>query len=141
MKIVADTNRIIAALVKGGTTREILFDKSFEFITPDYTMGEIRKHEEELKNKTDQTDEEFEILLNIIFEYIKIIPESEYKDFIEDCKNDISDLDDVPILATAIATKADGIWAHDPHFLEQKKCKVFTNIDMLRMNKNKEDFI
>lgn len=135
MKIVADINRIIAALVKWGTTREILFDKNFEFITPDYTIIEIRKHGEELKNKTNQTNEEFEILLKLIFEHIKIIPESEYKDFIEDCKNDIRDLDDVPILATAIATKADGIWAHDLHFQEQKKCKVFTNIDMLKMNR------
>ncbi len=41
MKNVVDTNRIIAALVKDSTTRSILFDKNFEFITPDYTIAEI----------------------------------------------------------------------------------------------------
>ena len=51
MKIVIDTNRIIAALLKKSTTRDILFDDYFEFVTPDYTMGEIRKHEEELLMK------------------------------------------------------------------------------------------
>ena len=37
MKIVIDTNRIIAAFVKDGTTRKILLNKAFEFVTPDDT--------------------------------------------------------------------------------------------------------
>jgi len=49
-------------------------------------------------------------------------------------------LDDVPALAAVIANKANGIWTHDPHFKEQKKVKIFTNIGMLKMNrKNKTD--
>ena len=38
MKIVIDTNRIIAALIKDGVSRKILFDKRFEFVTPDYSL-------------------------------------------------------------------------------------------------------
>lgn len=49
MRILVDTNRIIAALVKDGTSREILFDKEFEFVTPDYSISEINEHKEELK--------------------------------------------------------------------------------------------
>ena len=55
MRILVDTNRIIAALVKAGTTRDILFDESFEFVTPDYTVTEIREHENELLKKTKLT--------------------------------------------------------------------------------------
>lgn len=134
MKILIDTNRIIAALAKKSTTRDILFDEYFEFVTPDYTITEIEEHKEELKNRTKLTDEEFGILLALFFERITIIPESEFKQFIDKCKNDISDLDDVPHLAACLASKAEGIWAHDPHFKEQNKVKVFTNIDMLRMS-------
>lgn len=134
MKITIDTNRIIAALIKDSTTRNILFDKNFEFITPDYTLTEISEHKSELKEMANITNEEFDILLALIFEHIEIIPESDYKDFIEVCKNDISDPDDVPVLAVAIASKSDGIWAHDIHFNEQEKVKVFTNIDMLRLS-------
>ena len=133
MKIVVDTNRIIAALVKDSTTRSILFNKNFEFITSDYTIIEIKKHKDELKAKTNLNKEEFGILLALVFEHIMIIPESEYKDFMDEYKNDISDPDDVPILAVAIAVKADGIWAHDPHFKKQKRVKVFTNIDLLKL--------
>ena len=140
MKIVVDTNRIVAALVKDGATRGILFDKNFNFITSDYTISEIHEHKDELKAKTNLNDKEFDILLALIFEHITIIPESEYKDFVNGCKNDISDPDDAPILATAIATRADGIWAHDPHFKKQKRVRIFTNIDLLKLSdKNKPD--
>ena len=119
MKIAVDTNRIIAALVKSGTTRDIIFDENFEFVTPDYTITEIREHENELLKKTKLTKEEFEILLALIFEHVTIIPQSEYEEFIDECKNDISDHDDVPFLAACLASNAQGIWAHDKHFLEQ----------------------
>ena len=52
MKILVDTNRIIAALVRNGTTREILFDKNFLFATPDFTLGDI----------AEISDDEFDIL-------------------------------------------------------------------------------
>ena len=134
MKILVDTNRIVAALVQKSTTRDIFFDEYFEFVTPDYTKIEIEEHKEELRKKTKLTDKEFEILLTLIFERIEIIPKLEYEDFLDECKNLISDPDDVPHLAACIAIRAEGIWAHDPHFKEQHKFKVFTNIDMLKMS-------
>jgi len=126
-----DTNRIIAALVKSGTTKDILFDESFEFLTPDYTITEIKEHEDELIRKTKLTKEELRILLALIFERVTIIPLSEYEDFIDGCKNDIRSPDDIPHLAACLASKSQGIWSHDQHFLEQHKAKVFTNIDLL----------
>ena len=137
MKIAVDTNRVIAALVKDSTTRKIIFDRNFQFVTPDCTMGEIKEHEEELKSKTNLNNDEFDLLLSLILESILIIPKSDYEPYLNDCKNDISDGDDIPVLAVAIATKAEAIWAHDPHFKEQKKVKVFTNIDLLKISNNK----
>lgn len=140
MKILIDTNRIIAALSKDGTTRDILLDEFIELVTPDYTLSEIEEHKDEIRKKVKVTDEEFEILLTLIFERIKIIPEFEYKSFLDECKKDISDPDDVPHLAACLAIKAEGIWSHDPHFNKQQKANVFTNIDMLRMSgKTKSD--
>ena len=34
MKIVVDANRIIAALIKSGTTRDILLSEDFDFASP-----------------------------------------------------------------------------------------------------------
>ena len=134
MKILIDTNRIVAALIKEGTTRRILLDDFFEFVTPDYTLEELKEHRDELKRKIKLTNEEFDLLLALLFGRITIIKKSEFKTFLDKCKNEISDPDDIPHLAACLATKAEGIWAHDPHFKEQNKVKGFTNIDMLRIS-------
>lgn len=78
-------------------------------------------------------NEEFEILLALIFEHIEVIPESDYNNCIDECQ-DVIDEDDIPILAVAIACKVDGIWTHDPHFKKQERIKVFTNIDLLKQS-------
>ena len=91
MKIVVDTNRILAALIKESTTRTIVRDKSFEFITSDYTITEIQEHKEELKAKTNLTNAEFDAILAILFTHIKTIPKSDYENYIEKCKYEISD--------------------------------------------------
>ena len=134
MRIVIDANRIIAAMIKESTTRDILFDKNFEFLAPDYTITEVHNHEEELRAKTKLSHEEFEVLLSLIFERIKIVPQIEYSEFIEIYKDDIEDKDDLPYIAVCIASKSDGIWTHDPHLLEQNIVKTFTNIDMLKLS-------
>ncbi|HLC36770.1 MAG TPA: PIN domain-containing protein [archaeon] len=134
MKILIDTSRIIAALTKDSTTRSILFDDFFEFVAPDYAISEIEEHKEEIIKKSKLTNEGFGILLALFFQRITAIPESEYKQFLTSCKNDISGIDDIPYLAACIATNSEGIWTHDFHFKEQKKVKVFTNIDMLRIS-------
>ena len=66
MKIIIDTNKIISSLIRDGISRKILFDKNFEFFTPDYSISEIKEHKEEIIEKTHLNDGEFEILLSLI---------------------------------------------------------------------------
>jgi len=134
MKIVVDSNRVIAALIKEGTTREILFDKKFEFIAPDFIRTEIDKYKKSIIEKTKINKEELDILLSLIFENIIVMSEPEYNTFIENVKDKISDPKDISYLAVSYECKAEGIWSHDPHFKEQKKVKIFTNIDMLKIS-------
>lgn len=131
MKIVIDSNRIVAALLKDSTTRGILFNKEFDFIAPEFVKGEIEKHRDELISKADVTSRDFDILLSLIFESVTLIPKMEYEKFVDKIKSKISDPKDVPYLACSIATNSEGIWSHDPHMKEQDKVKVFTNIDLL----------
>ena len=134
MKVVIDSNRVIAALIKDSTTREILFDKNFDFIAPDYISIEVNTYKKMIIEKTGVTGNEFDILLSLIFEHITIVPRNEYDEFIAKFKNDIKDPNDVPYMAACAATKAEGIWTHDPHFKKQKKVKIFTNIDLLKLS-------
>ncbi len=130
MKIVIDSNRIIAALIKNSLSREIIFNENFEFIAPDYTLTEIRNHQEEIIRKAKISSEEFELLLSLIFEDIEIIPKSEYEEFLEEAENLIEDIDDVPFLAVAIAKKAEAIWTEDPDFFQQNKIKILKTKEM-----------
>jgi|SRR3989344_2390715 len=132
MKIVVDANRIIAALIKSGTTRDILLSEDFDFTSPEFVLREIDKYQDYIKNKTGLGLEEFELLLSIIFEHILIIPKEDYKEFMDNSKNLTEDSKDIPYLAVCNLIKADGIWSHDPDFLLQTKYKVFTNIDLIK---------
>ncbi|MBI2543348.1 MAG: hypothetical protein HYW24_04125 [Candidatus Aenigmarchaeota archaeon] len=44
MKLVVDTNRIIAALVRDSASRKILLSGKFEFLTVGVTKLEIEEH-------------------------------------------------------------------------------------------------
>ena len=134
MRIVIDSNRVLAAMVKDSTTREILFDEFFEFLAPEHIIAETTKHKERIINASGLAEEEFEILASLIFERITIIPEAEYREIFSELKNEIRDQNDLPYFASAIMVNADGIWTHDEDFLEQKRVKIFTNIDMLRIS-------
>ena len=140
MKVVVDGNRIIAALIKDSTTRDIIFDSFFELITPEFILTEVRKYETEIITKAKITKEEFEILLSLIFENVTIISKDEYEDLINGLQKEIKDFKDLPYLAVSLSINAYGIWSHDPDFLEQKKVKILTNIDMLKLSgKAKKD--
>ena len=133
MKVVIDSNRAIAALIKDSTTREILFNSNFKFVAPSHITIEINSYKNAIIQKIGIAENEFDILLSLIFQHITIIPQKEYDGFIAKFKDDIKDLKDVPYIAACVATKAEGIWTHDPHFKKQKRVKVFTNIDLLKL--------
>ncbi|MEK6909637.1 MAG: PIN domain-containing protein [Candidatus Aenigmatarchaeota archaeon] len=135
MKVVIDSNRVIAAMIKDSTTRDILFDNNLEFIAPDTIKVEVNKYKTAIIEKAGVTEEEFDILLSLIFQHIAIIPQNEYNELVAKFKNEIKDFNDIPYIAVCVATKAEGIWTHDPHFKQQKKVKVFTNIDLLKISK------
>ncbi len=136
MKIVIDSNRVIAALIQNSTTREILFDKTFEFFAPEYIKDEIEKYRKEIIGKACISEEEFEVLLSLIFEHITIIPKTEYQNLVNGLRDITKDTKDIAYFAVCIFVKADGIWTHDLHFREQKRFKIFMNIDMLKFIRN-----
>ncbi len=136
MRIVIDTNMIIASLIMDGTSRKILFNNKFEFVSPSYNLTEILKYEKEIMHKAHVTHEEFKVLISLIFEKIEIIPKSAYGGFIEEAKDLIKDTKDVSFIALCLALNADGIWSNDSHFFSQKRIKVFTTKDMISLAKD-----
>ncbi len=63
MKLVIDTNNIIAALIKNGISRRIIISPVIELITPDHTLQEISKYEKLICNKAKLSSNEFKLLM------------------------------------------------------------------------------
>jgi predicted nucleic acid-binding protein len=132
MKLVIDTNRLIAALIKDSLCRSIILSSKFEFISPDFAAIEIEKHKQLILNKSGLGEKSFKIILSMLLEKINIHPISEYQRMME--KADIiSDKQDIPFLALALATKAEGIWSDDKHFKEQNQLKIYSTRDLMNM--------
>lgn len=136
MKIVVDANRVIASLIKDSTTREILFNNYFEFFAPSFIKTELYKYRKEIIKKAGIKKENFDFLIGLFFEKIKIINKDAYIQFSKHFSNEIVDIKDVPYLAVCLHTKSRGIWTHDFHFKRQNKVKVFSNIDMMDIIRN-----
>ena len=137
MKIVVDTNRIMAAMLKDGTTREILILSCIEFVTHEHAIEELIKHKEYISGKFSTDKIAFDILFQVILQYIAVIPKELIKQHNERAKEIMKDIDieDFPFIACALATNADGIWSHDSHFSKQIVVKTYTNSDLRELLK------
>lgn len=77
-------------------------------------------------------EEQFYVLLNILFGYIKIIDPDCYSNHLKYANELMGHIDikDVPFLACALAYDCP-IWSNDNHFQKQKIVKIFKNKDIL----------
>ncbi len=133
MKLVIDTNIIIAAMVKDGLARKIIFFGNVDLISPEFTMEEVYKHRDIILDKAHFTEEEFRILFLTILGRVKIIPKSRYISFLREADSLIGKIDykDVPFLALSLAVRNDGVWSDDKHFKKQNKIRVLTTKEII----------
>ena len=78
MKLVIDTNRIMAGLLRDSTSRKIILHDSFSFYAPDYIETELFKHRVYLVKKTKLSEPDFDILMYILLEHVILVP---FEDF------------------------------------------------------------
>jgi predicted nucleic acid-binding protein len=64
MKLVIDTNRIMAGLLKSSLCREIILHETLEFYAPDYLVTEIQKYRSYICRKADIKEKDFN---NIVY--------------------------------------------------------------------------
>lgn len=74
MRLVMDTNRLIAALVRAGLTREIIHSNKIDFVTPEGAIEEIIKHKNIVAKKAGVSKREIETLYATLLFYIRVIP-------------------------------------------------------------------
>ncbi len=135
MKIAVDTNRIIAALIKDSVSRRIIFSTKFECVGVQFSRLEVKKHEKFLLQKIGQTEQEFALLAETVFSKIRLLDENEIEKKAVRLAHKIMkpiDETDTPFLALALQEQC-AIWSDDKHFLRQKKAKVWTTRQLVKL--------
>ncbi|MBD3262934.1 PIN domain-containing protein [Candidatus Woesearchaeota archaeon] len=125
IRLVIDTSSIISALIKNGISRKIIVNPVIQLVTPDHSLKEISKYKNLICKKAKINANEFNIIFNLLFEKITIIPKEEYEEFFDAAKTLIDDINDVPFIALCLALKADGIWSDDTHFKPSKEITIY----------------
>lgn len=134
MNLVIDANILIAALLKDSKMRKLIVNSPHKLLVPEVHFQEIEEHKKELLEKSDLSEEEFDILLSKLSNYFTIIKNENILPFLKEAKDLIGniDKDDVPIIAASLAYDCCPIWTDDKHFQQQKRIKIWKTEDIIR---------
>lgn len=133
MKIVVDTNRVVAALIKDSLSRFILTHGEAEFITIWFGREELKKHKKEILEKSGISEADLELILDQLFQKMIILDDGIVAKYLPDAEKIIGKTDraDAPFIAAALATGA-GIWSEDRHFFKQNKIRVWKTAELAK---------
>lgn len=99
---------------------------------PEFYFTEFRANRPEVMAKTGLTESELDLLLDLLFEGMRIVPRSEFEDRLAEASEAIgsADPDDVPFLALAMHLDAD-VWSDDEHFRRQDAVRVWRTHELV----------
>ncbi len=137
MRLVVDTNRIIAALIKNSFSRKIIMSRKFELVTINFAVAEVKEHKKEIVSKANLSDIEFDKLLSVFFGKIYIVEDFVIKNQEKRARGimDAIDSDDSPFIALAMSIDNDGIWSDDRHFTKQNTVKIWKTEQLIKFMK------
>ncbi len=143
MKLVVDTNIIIASILKDSTTRKILLHPLFSFCIPDHAFIEIERHEEELMRKSGLTRHRFHLILKRIQRRLTMVPEHEFAGFYPRAHKIMEDIDqtDAPFIALALSFDNNGLWSNDKHLEQQNAIRVWSTRELIEELRQVEEEI
>jgi len=132
MRLIVNTNRIIASLIKDSSSRRIINHLDAELVSINFSNKEIEKYRQTIIEKAKINEEEFETIIKKIKERLVNLEDELILSKFEDAKNimDKIDPDDTPFIAAALATNSD-IWSDDEHFQKQNKIKIWKTKDLI----------
>ena len=132
MKLVIDANVVISALIADSKTRELIVTLDPDLLTPAFVHDEIENYKDLIVAKSGMEPDRVAQFIDLLFQYIEIVPADEFYPAIEKADKAIGDTDpdDVLYLACAIASDA-AIWSDDTDFDEQELVQRYSTKDVI----------
>ena len=132
MKLIVDANILFAALIKEGSTAELLISDKLQIFAPEFLFAEFAKYKDLILRKTHRNEEEFNNFLDLLKEQISIVPKKEITPFMDEADKISPDPKDTIYITCAIALKSN-IWSNDKKLKQnQTKITVFSTEELLR---------
>jgi predicted nucleic acid-binding protein len=132
MQVVVDTNVIISALLTISKTFEIMVFGDLELYVPEYALGEIERHKDELRKRMGVGEEEFVLALNIILSHVIVISRQQYLDSEAKARKISPDPSDFPFFALAPARKIP-IWTNETRLKKQGEVAVYNTGEIIAL--------
>ncbi len=134
MKVIVNTNRLIAALVRDGLARAILREAKFSCITLGLNKEELSRHKQEILRKAQMSEDELDLSVAKLFQSTILLPDELVAKYMPTAKRIMDAIDpaDTPFIAAAMACQC-AIWSDDRHFRQQNKVRILTTQDMKRL--------
>jgi predicted nucleic acid-binding protein len=128
MRLVLDTNILVAALIKNSITRRILLLPDLEFLLPAFALDELARHRAKIVRAARLKVDEVDLLLTLLLTSVVVVPFERIAPFppAADALMGAIDPDDVPFVALALAEEHDGIWSNDRAFEKIPGIKLWT---------------
>jgi predicted nucleic acid-binding protein len=132
MELVVDANVIISSLISHkGKTCEMLFSDKLNLYIPEYLLDELKRHKEEISTKSGLSFEKIDLLFSLISLNFKVVPLSEFKEFIKKASDICPDKDDTEYFALALKLNCP-LWSNDKR-LKQDSLKVLTTSEVIKL--------
>lgn len=141
MKLVVDTNIIIAGMLRDSTTRKILLHPLFRFYVPEHAFDEIERHKTELIEKSLLTRQRIHKILDRIKRKLTVVPAHEFAGFYKRALEIMKMIDksDAPFVALALSFDNDGLWSNDAHLSKQKIVRIWSTGELVEEMKQLEE--
>ncbi|WP_348608842.1 PIN domain-containing protein [Halobaculum rarum] len=132
MKLVIDANVVISALIADSKTRELIVTLEPDLLTPAFVHDEIGNYQDLIVEKSGMESDRVAQFIDLLFQYVEIVPAEEFYPAIERADEAIGDTDpdDVLYLACAIACDA-AIWSDDSDFDDQDLVETYSTSDVI----------
>lgn len=132
MELIVDTNVAIAAILRKGITRNLIFNSSLLLCCPEILFTEIQKHSPGLLEKYRIDPNDFESMVNLVSNQILVLSLESYIKFKGDALSFTPDRGDWPFFAAALS-RGCALWSNDKILKEQRKVKVYSTGDLLKL--------
>ncbi|WP_123533394.1 PIN domain-containing protein [Halosimplex salinum] len=132
MKLAIDANVVISALIADSKTRELIVTLEPDLLTPAFVYDEIENYEDLIVEKSGMEPDRVAQFIDLLFQYIEVVPSDEFYPAIETADEAIGDTDpdDVLYLACALANDT-AIWSDDSDFDEQDLVETYSTSDVI----------